>query len=125
MEKKKGINSERSEWRMGLPQLLPKKPLPSAAQHGLQPMDRCQIEQPGALGPRRWSIPGGEQQRFDRCFPSFRHQIIVYVDAPSILAGAQRFSEEHLMRVSVQQPWSDVVKYHREMIVRAANRHFL
>jgi hypothetical protein len=106
-------------------QLLDKQLLPSAAQHGLEAMDGRQIEQPGALGPRRWSIPGGEQQRFDRCFPSFRHQIIDYVDAPSILAGAQRFSEEHFMRVSVQQPWSDVVKYHREMIVRPENRSCL
>ncbi len=48
-EKKKGINSERSEWGMGLPQLLAKKLLPRAAQHGLQPMDRCQVEHPEHL----------------------------------------------------------------------------
>ena len=106
-------------------QLLAKQVLPSAAQHGLQSMDRCQIEGHGALGPRRWSIPGGEQQRFDQCFPSFRHQIIDYVDAPSNLAGAQRFSEEHFMRVFVQQPWSDVAEYHHEMNVRPENRSCL
>ena len=37
------------------------------------------------------------------------------------LAGAQRFSEEHFMRVFVQQPWSDVVEYHHEMNVRPEN----
>jgi len=47
------------------------------------------------------------------------------LDLFSLATQCPCLSEEHSIRVFVQQPWSDVVEYHHEMNVRPENRSCL